>query len=277
MTQRLIDWYLIGHSSPVTEDRRTDWNIKTEGWSGFVKKYIEPALSWGADAIMLHNPFGALPGIDMEFDQFQQAATAGLTWLTGGPIGKGFVDAWKPITKQREVIAYLGKHQGWTRFSRFLTYPMRGYWINRWYNAIRPILDAGMSIGFDASSGLTEADPECRAIQLIKSLGVPCYIEARPSKFAKQWWNYPVVSIDTWWHRSDPAVYQDAVPWAARNEDLTGEIMLLINAPREGHTWQDLGAWYPAAIKENLSGGHSATISVSTLTKLGVTRRDLLP
>ena len=270
--RRVIAWLNIGGSDSDPRFRRVGWDIRKTGWRGYVKRYVEPQLAWGARRITVHNPFGTLPDEDMQFDQYLHARRARLRWLTGG-----FVEAWRPITAREgvEVICYLGAMSSDPDFNEpAKTDPVAG-WQPRFWASVQPALSAEMNVAFDASSGSALDSPTCRAMRLLEERGVKTYIEARPLKSMPHLWKYPVYSTDTFWHQSDPARDAEAARWAARNEDLTNEVIRIITAPPPGKTWAQSG-WIAPYIRAILEDGHSAAVPVDMLIRERVALVDLL-
>src|SRR5688500_18347304 len=70
---RLISWHTIGYSSKTVADRCVGRDIKRIGWTGFVRRAVQPELEWGCRRVVLHNPFGCLPDENMQFDQVLHA------------------------------------------------------------------------------------------------------------------------------------------------------------------------------------------------------------
>lgn len=248
-SDRLVVWYSIGFSSNVAADRNVGWDIKKLGWAGFIDKYVKPQIAWGARRIVLGNPFGALGGEDMQLDQYIDARDAGLNWLTDG-----FAEAWRPITASGvEVIAYLGAIPNDPDFGG-----PPAQWQPRFWESINPVLDAGMNVAFDASSGAPVTSTTYAAVKLAEARGAKVYVEPRPNKNQPQWHGYPVISLDSFWKTSDPSVNSGALNWAATNEQLTGEVIRLITEPPAGSTWAQINQWLPAVT-------HSITASGNTV------------
>ena len=91
---------------------------------------------------------------------------------------------------------------------------------------------------------------------------------------APRWFSYPFFTVDTFWERSDPALHADS-RWAARNEQLSGEIIRIITAPPEGKTWEHKG-WIGPYVKEILRDGHTAAAPVSMLISEQIPLHDVL-
>jgi hypothetical protein len=260
----VIAWMTIGGSSNVEADRRVGWPIlKTGGWSAFVNQVIKPQINWGARRIILHNPFGTLSNESMQMDQYLHARSAGLGWLTNG-----FAQAWKPITDRGvEVVAYFGTMEGDPDFNTW-------QWQQRFWDSVRPALDAGMTIALDVAGISSASSKSYWAAQALRSLGVEVYIEPRPAVDQPQWHDYGVISTDSFWDRSDPEKYPDS-KWAAPTSMLRGEIIrAVIHAP-VGRTWTE-PSWLASYTRSVLADGHSVATSVLELIRAGVSLDDIL-
>lgn len=265
---RVVSWLTIGGSTPDRSTRCVGWNIKRAGWRGFVKKVIDPQIAWGCRRFVLHNPFGAFPDEDMQFDQYIHASEAGLGWLCNG-----FVEAWRPVTQGGaggpiEVICYLGKLREDPDFQVLLDRGNHQLWLERAWDSMRPALDAGMSIGLDSSAPAGKDDPVFKLAELLTSLGVKVYIEARPPRANTHWFNYPVICEESFWHRSNPAEHLDSAVWAARNDQLQGEIIRIITRVKQ--------AEQPFKARSVLAEGHTAAVYVLAMIREGVTLDSLL-
>lgn len=267
MAERLIAWHPIGSSSPHATNRHVGWGIAGRGWEPFVRLRVVPQLKLGIRRVMLHNPFGHEPLSEpMAFDQFVEARESGHTRIT-----EGFVEAWKPVVEgfytdgePVEVICYVGSIDIDRDFLAIREGEPTGWsaaWMRRALDSIEPALAAGMSVGFDSSSDLPEDSAEFRLIQLIESLGHRCYIESRPIAVAPHLWRFPVVSTRRHWFRSDPDVHE-GTEHNARNSDLTGEIIVLLNRiPDSGERLAELDRLLtetPYTVATRLDGGDSA-------------------
>lgn len=159
-TNHLIAFFNIGYSANRPKDRMVGQGLKQTGWDGFVQIKVRPLLDWGVRRIQLHNPFGAKEGDTMRLDQYLLAKEAELDWLTDG-----FVEAWKPVIRGDytngepvEVIGYVGHGFG-GEFKRLREAgDLRGY-RERAAASIKPLVQAGMSIGFDSASVAEDDDP----------------------------------------------------------------------------------------------------------------------
>ena len=253
--ERIVSYYTIGWSSPERSDRHVGQGIKQDGWAGFVKRVAEPEIRWGVRRIVLGNPFGCLPDEPMQFDQHLHARDAKLTWLTNG-----FARAWRPVTDRGiEVICYLGKLTDDPNFPPLAT--DQPGWDRRFWESVQPALDAKMNVALDAAAG--DFPESHRAVNLLEAKGVKVYFEPRPNADAPRWFTYPIFTVDTFWHRSNPALHPDS-KWAARNEQLRGEILRIITAPPEGKTWAHRG-WIGPYVQNILRDGHTAAAPVGML------------
>jgi hypothetical protein len=244
----IVSWHIIGGSSNDQARRQVGWTQffgrGLSNWPGFIKGIVMPAADKFREQgrtprLVLGNPFGTLAAEPMQFDQWWHAANT--PWLRDG-FTEAWLD-WKRDNPDAEVICYLGTLDKDASFNL-----QADNWLYRFYMSIRPALDAGMSIGWDASAVVPEDAPAGKAIQLIRSLGHTCYVEARPNQAYLAGW--PVIAIDTTFERSDPDLYPDA-EGNLPNAKL-GPVMLLINgtdpANRQDRIKQWAGMGYDLAV-----------------------------
>ncbi len=252
---RVIAWNLIGWSSPKPTDRCVGMDLKRTGWRGFVRHVIEPQIRWGARRIALSNPFGCLPGEDMQFDQYLHAKDQKLAWLTNE-----FAQAWLPVTESGvEVVCYLGKLKDDPSFPLLST--DRAGWERRFWESVQPALDAKMTVALDASAG--DHAEAYHAADLLEAKGVKVYVEPRPNVNAPRWLSYPFFTVDTFWERSNPARHPDSA-WGARDERLTGEIIRIITEPPRGATWKARG-WLEPYARRIMADNHTVAVPLGNL------------
>lgn len=270
--ERLIEYWLIGGSDSGNEVRR---NVKVRqvgsgGWTDFVDERVRTAYQWGLRRFWLHNPFGTVPGEDMQFDQYLDAKEAGLTMLTDD-----FVSAWRPVVKGRfgepvELVAYIGTANfDDDRLARARDRRDPASVISAALRCIQPLLLAGASIGADAASRLPDDGPEFGFYRFLEGSGVRVYIESRPRLDAPGWRHFPVASVDGWWHMSDPERRPNSQ--RVRNDEIQGEIVRILNDLRGASS-------DPADVQESISRiraalleGHTVVFRGDGLRKAGVT------
>ena len=252
---RVVAHYSIGYSSSNPETRMVRSDLVERGWVDFVTRRIEPTLEAGFERIMLHNPFG-IP-VDRETGetqvmQFEQYLAAQQEVPT---LAEGFVEAWLPITERGvEVIAYVGGPHN-SPAMRALEGDMDAWWGRAW-EALQPVLDAGMSIGLDNSAPRLADSPTFLLAEALRERGVRVYTEARPHNANPLWFDYPVVIRDPTWIATDPGISgQHPIVYSRfpRNDQLSSEILRLIR-PNEEEDAQ----W--SRMKQALTDGHSATV-----------------
>jgi len=262
---RLVDWKTIGGSTTINANRGVGWNIKDQGWSGFVKKYVTPLRSQGMKRVLLHNPFGTLRNEVMQFDQYLEAKSAGLTWLTDG-----FAAAFKPLTESGvEVIGYLGSLPYDDEFTNIANVDD---YMTRVKQSIQPLIDAGMSIAFDY---VVSANYDDRAFQVVQSLrdsGVTVYAENRPPANAAYWHSHATIHVDNLFRQFDPARNASSA-WAATNGMLRGEILRFVGTPPSGTSWN---TWQTKTAKAILAEGDTAMIDFRRLRDTGYTPQTFL-
>jgi hypothetical protein len=271
-SDRLLTWEQVGFSSDNKADRCTPPTLKRGGWRALFRENALPDIQQGSHRILLSNPFGTIPGEDMQLDQLIHAKEAGLDW-----IDRDFVATWKPVTQSGiEVIAYFGAANQDPDFVKLID-PKTGNkaWFNRFFKSIQPALDAGMSIALDGSVMMPDNSPLFEAIEKLRAMNVPVYVEARPTKQNLWAKNFPVICVDAFWHTSDPFVNDGAKPWAIPNDELNGEIIRFVQSPPPGKTWTD-HSWYAPTIREILAEGDTAAISFDGFVRDGIDPFSLL-
>lgn len=221
----LIAWWNIGWSASWPDGRNVGRRIKQDGWAGFVRDQVMPAVDAGVTRVMLHNPFGAIAGEDMQFDQYLHARDAGLDWLT-----EGFVEAWKPLTKQGvQLICYLGALRNDPDFD-----PEDGIFddFDRLSKSTAEIRRAGCDyIVMDATSSQPKNSMADQYAKWLEQEGITVGSEPRPTIGMDHWAKRPSCAIHRLWYRTSSEVMQakaDAARAAgnlslARTEDLNAQ------------------------------------------------------
>jgi hypothetical protein len=207
-----------------------------------------------------------MPDEIMQLDQLLHAHDAGLEW-----VDRDFVETWKPITEAGiEVIAYFGDANGDPDFQKLIDPATHSKaWFDRFFTSIKPALDAGMSIGLDGSATISEDSLVYQAICRLRAMNVPVYVEPRPNKNFRWAINFPVISVDAFWHLSNPAENNGAIPWAVRNDEMTNDVIRFVQTPPAGKDWNKRD-WFPVTIRQILAEGHTAAINFNSLMRDGV-------
>jgi hypothetical protein len=202
-----------------------------------VRKYIQPQLKYGVKRIMLHNPFGALGGEEMQFTQYIQASNAKLTFLANQTL---FQKAWKPIIDSGvEVIAYIGSPFASDKLLAPLIASGDQAAIDATVNAaLKPFRDAGMSVAFDAASAAGADSLTYRVASQLRSEGRKVYIEAFPTVEQSHWKDYPGIMASWMWN------HPDRPNWGL-NTNLPEDILLGEAAPADtSKAWTTRLAYY---------------------------------
>jgi hypothetical protein len=272
-SDRIASWQLIGSTSGEVGDRLVNRQFFTRGWSTCIPKLISPQIRWGCKRIILRNPFGTSLAPDgghwVHFTQYQQAVQQ-TPWLTAD-----FVEQWKELTSRGiEVVAYIGNPDDDPAIIRIKD---DGAALERALQTnVEPFIKAGMSIGLDACAPHDDKSLSYKLARDLRKSGVRVYVEARPGKDRHHWFDYPVICEQNFWERSDPAKFPDAVPLYARNEELTGEIILIVVPDVElDWSWPNAGKWEKRRTIEILRDGKTAACPVSRLLELKLLRREL--
>lgn len=270
--KRVIAWYPIGHSSRDTSVRMVGRNLKKTGWDGFVKQSVLPVLKrYGFKRVMIHNPFGTLPGEAMQFDQYLTAKKAGLNWLTDG-----FVAAWKPVTASGvEVIGYLGNPHLDPESQKLLKSKGEKAVFERGWKAIDPLVQSGMSIGYDAAVITGKNSATYHFAQMMRARGLKVYVEARP-RIDKPWWfDYPVVAREDTWQKTMPTSPQAPNRKFASRADLKSDIVRIARVPARWKREHKTSEW-PQIACRIIAEGDSAVIEDFILKQPGRKLSDLV-
>jgi hypothetical protein len=266
-TPRIIAWYPIGNSSPEDRDRRIGWNIKKEGWQGFVDRWALPAISGGFDAIQIHNPGGTRAKEEMMADQFITAKEAGLNWIL-----HEFIEAWKPVTKRIPVIAYMGMLPKNPRFQRLLSRKDHFGFLVNVAAAYRLPLEAGMEIAFDALHDVKEGSWELNVYRLLTSMGVRTYVETAPNATDRPLFDANFQIVNTTLERT----LKNAEPWMAPLEQLSGERIILLSDVPQGKSWEDSMQWAPQWMAHWINQGWSVAVGPQHIIESKVRPWDLV-
>lgn len=247
---RVIAWYPIGNSAHDAKNLDVGRDIPQFGWTQFVNNTVIPQISSrGLHRVMLHNPFGVVDGERFQFDQFLRAQARGKTGLT-----QDFVKAWRPVTSSgTEVIAYIGTPGDDPESQEILDTQGEQTFISRGLAAIAPLLQAGMSIAYDAAAPAQRDSMDFRFAQVTKQQGSKVYIEATPPATHNWWFDYPVISRET--------TYQNRLrdkSFAGRDQ-LTGEVLRIARIPAAFVRYQPGNVW-PAAICQIIADGDTAVV-----------------
>ena len=265
---QLVDYMLIGGGSSNAATRYVDPYALGNGWRTFITDRVQPDLAWGVRRIELHNPFGIGNEPIFRADQFLEAQAAGMSWLTDD-----FVNAWAPITRSGvEVIGYIGNPEYDPSFQALASDPAA--WNARFNASVAPLVQAGMSIGFDLGQTVTPGDLFSQALDRLRAQGVKIYFENRPPEFAPYNLTFPVIAVNPGWDNTNPYV-DPRQGWAAKNSEIQPDVMQLIQSPPAGISWTDK-QWLLGTIHSILADGDSAAVSIGVLRQAGLTLNDVL-
>ena len=225
--ERIIEGWLIAGSSEDEGRRKVSMNqVDSGGWPSFVDNRAKDVFDWGIRRFWLHNPFGTLSDEVMQFDQYLDAREANLDVLT-----ENFAEAWKPVVdgsfgEPVELVGYIGTADPEDdRLKAVFESGDSARILGTMLACVKPILLAGGSIGADAAVKLPDDGPAFHFYKYLESIGVPIYVESRPKLANPKWAEFPVFAVDAWWNRSNPALHQDALPWAMPNGDIQREVI----------------------------------------------------
>ena len=267
---QLVDYLLIGGGSSNAANRYVDQAALGNGWGPYTHRVVKPDIDWGVQRILLDNPFGVMANGYFQADQFLQAQSAGLTWLTDD-----FVQAWRPVAQSGvEVIAYIGNPDAESTFQALTSDPAA--WNARFDASVAPFVQAGISIAFDLGQRFSPGDLFNQALDQLKGEGVKVYLENRPTEYTSYNWQFPIIAVQPGWVSTNP--YMDSTQWwAAKNSELPGggDVVRLLQWPPTGESWSDK-TWLVSDLQSVFQDGDSAGVSISTLRADGLTLDDVL-
>lgn len=269
--ERLIEYWLIGGSdrNPARRDVGKH-QIGPGGWPAFVEERARPAYDWGMRRFWVHNPFGTVNG-KMDFDQYLQAHEAGLGELT-----REFGPAWKPIVdggfgEPTELVVYMGvaNFQDGSTLQAIADLKDPAATLAHLLRCLKPVLEAGASLGADASARLPDNGPTFDFYQFLEGLGMEIYIESRPRKSFPGWARFNVVAEDGWWNRSDPEKNPD-IDWPLPEDRYEGSVVRIMHGYDGSSTDRSVIEPLIARIRAALLEGHSVAFRSDGLRKAGI-------
>ena len=219
--QRIIPYYNIAWSGRDPKLRNVGRVKRSSGWPGFVSRISPVAEEYRR--VWFHNPFGALKGESMQFAQRSQASKQGLRWLVEkfGPSVRRLTD------RDIEVVAYLGsprqlrieKRENWES------------WLKRAMRELQPLVDAGCSLGFDATYGGAEMGPDSypyRLLQILTMYRVKIYCEPWARADSTHMFKLGFITRESFYRKN-----RKHRKWAPK-EKITGEVVrLLLPQPKD--------------------------------------------
>lgn len=254
----LVPWYPISGSANNPENRNVGRGIPENGWQPFINNVVIPQTSSrGLKRVELHNPFGRRRenppplferALAFQFDQYLEARAAGVTGLT-----TDFVRAWTPVTAMGyEVIAYIGTPFLDPDSQKLLDAGNESAFDARAQAAIKPILQAGMSIAFDAAVITSQQSKDYELATSLRAQGRKVYVEAGPRATNTWWFDFPIISRDDTWRKR---LGNDAFASPAM---LKGEI-LRIARKQPAWTTLDSDQW-PQEVCQIIADGDTAVV-----------------
>ena len=277
---QLIGWANVGWSTNNSLTLNVNRILFVEGWKSYIRKQVLPQLRWGVRRFQVHNPFGTRAGTVMQFDQYLEAQQRGLTWLT-----EGFVESWKKVIEGHytngepvEVIAYLGA----INLDPDLTVLLREGDLEAWQqlvdDSVQPLLDAGMSIGFDSASRLDADEIEFQYIKQLEESGTEVYIESWPDASKTHLLEMNIVALErNIAARAEQRKRTFGPNRPAHRQELQAELVRMMTRPPEdgSEDWSDI-AWLIDDAANAISVGDTVALDTKTLESFGISMQDLL-
>jgi len=232
------------------------------GWPAFIQQVIQPEIDWLASAgkprILLHNPFCAVAGW-FSFDQAIHAKNANLITV------RDFATAWRPITESGvEVIAYLGTLHADKDFQKRQGPYSGDDYMQRITDSVRPLINAGMSIGFDWSNDYQPNSRESESIELVRAMlgdGCKAYIEPAPTLAFPHLYNWDSITQDNLFR-----AYRETLAFTAHK---TGEVVRWVDEIDWGGTVADVASRLAGRYAAILDDEHTPAGATSHLRLSG--------
>lgn len=243
------------------------------GWQKWIEKNISPEVEWLAESggirFLVHNPFCARKGEVYQFDQYIHAQNAGVITT------KGFFEAWRPVVALGEVIFYMGMINNDLDFQKRKEVGKLDNYMQRVLDSVRPILDVGGSIAFDAANNLPSGSVEYETLDSIRAMcsqyGARAYIEPAPEKSFPNLHDWNSITTESLWVNRQPTWLDESL--------LTGELIRWVTHP-EGGNWggsaTDLASRFVIPMKRVLADGHSVCGPTVLLRAGGFSVDDIL-
>lgn len=240
----------IGHSSKDESVRRIGRKIPEWGFVEWHKQFYGPLLELGFTKFHRHNPGGARATGPMEFDQFLHLDALGLpgvcsaSWVEGT---RWLHEQGGRLEQKIETCDYLGAIAHTPAVRALVADPPK--WNAYVGRCLEASLQAGSAIGLDAIANLPASHPVMDLRDRLADAGVTTFGEAWPNRSNARLHAKPVVCIYKLWRNAQmhPAAIGDR-GWAARKEQLVGEVRVMCGNDRE-------------AIEQVEQAGHTPVIS----------------
>jgi hypothetical protein len=221
--------------------RGFDSQLIEGGWSKWFASTVQPEIDWlksrgvKRPRLIFHNPYGVEPrGTNYAFTQRQLCAADART----RHLSQGLEAELRRLTDAGvESITYFGSFKGDASTATSLRPGWQSATIGAWTYAIAEALDGGASLAFDDTGDIVASSPE---FAFIRQCGAwtKIYFEPRFQKTHAHLFGQAVIAGDSFFIRSDPALYADSSRWAAPNAKL-GEVIRHLTFPDGEGGWTD--------------------------------------
>ncbi|MEX0884948.1 MAG: hypothetical protein WD009_00780 [Phycisphaeraceae bacterium] len=224
---RVVAWWTLGGSRSDDNPPGVHSTFQQAGsWRAWIEVHAAPLAEMGVERFWLHNPFA-----------FRYEADALLKVKDLGPdyayVYEDFVEAWREFQSRYphvEVTAYTGAIRSREPFASMAEAGDHRAFNEYLQASLELYIEAGMSIGFDASSNTPADHPLAQFIFELERNGTRIYTEGYPRTEHGHWHIRP--------HMVSERQYQARVvpqrPSAAPASKVTGETVRLITAHLAG-------------------------------------------
>lgn len=230
-------------------------------WQEYRIAKIHPQMEWGLRAFCFHLPHGKPdPPGPMAFDAYLMARKRKMPWA------KGFTKAVKPLVKDGiRVIVYMGSLRETPRMAELREKPYGDDgWIDTFAHSIRPYVNAGCEIAFDAAAHWPVDGPEHCFVRGLRNLGTPVHIEgpeydgAGTGDFDGHLRDLPLIM-------NHQQLHGNTIPKPKWRDDPTlyPKITTLLDGhskPSDASGSADADKWAPPLVRKDLAAGYDCCL-----------------
>jgi hypothetical protein len=268
---RVIGWINIGYSGDDAADHFIGRGLKQHGWSRVIERDIVPQLEWGVRRVMIHNPFGSRSDrVVMQFDQYLEAKDAGLDWAVAD-----FAPQWRRVIRGAytdgepvEVIGYIGSIVEDRQMAALIEAGEYEAWRHRAEASVAPLIEAGMSIAFDAGSLIPADHLAYGFLRDLQRRGVTVYSETYPKIDSPHLHDIPAIVLE----RYLTTVANNRSLFPSKSQ-LGQPISRIINGFSEDEDNPDWAAHHAVRV---LTDGDTVITNLNWLVRTGWTKERLL-
>ncbi|HRK30310.1 MAG TPA: hypothetical protein PLD59_04455, partial [Tepidisphaeraceae bacterium] len=92
----------------------------------------------------------------------------------------------------------------------------------------------------------------------------------RPPSAALHWRSSPLIAEDYIWKDTDPELHPEEIGWAAKDPQITGEVVRIFTRPPAGQTWATQSQWIRSYARSVFREGHTVAVNLSGMISQGI-------